>query len=221
LIKDYLWNCLCKIVRTCTLLIIASVATISVAYGQTFTITTSPSSLTIYPGQQSVPITVTATSSTYTGPVSITMTGLPSGISVAPLTLTPGGSGTLLLNASVSAGQEGFSPTTLPSATMWTARVTVVGAVGAAQVTSSLPLTISLSNPAFAPSASAIDLPIVNINTSGVSVTSKTIDVAGTITITSPDGQTSYLPNSSDSDNTATFHVHAIRPRSFQNLHTT
>ncbi len=36
----------------------------------------------------------------------------------------------------------------------------------------------------------------------------KTTDVPGTITITSADTQTSYLPNADDSDNTATFHVH-------------
>lgn len=63
-----------------------------------------------------------------------------------------------------------------------------------------------ISNPAYVPTT--INLPIVNINTNGVPIVSKTTDVTGTIAITSPDGQTSYLPNSDDGDNTATFHVH-------------
>jgi hypothetical protein len=57
----------------------------------------------------------------------------------------------------------------------------------------------------------------MTINTNGTPIVSKTIDVPGTITITSADGQTSYLPNSSDTDNTAIFHVHgtttAVMPK--------
>jgi hypothetical protein len=192
-------------------------ALIAAAHGQSFTVTASPSSLTIYPGQLNAPITITASTSTYTGPIIVTLSGLPSGIVVSPLTLTAGSSGTLNLSASRSAGQEDFPPTDLPGPVSWTAAVTVVGAAGSAQATTQLSLTISLSNPAFVPSASAINLPIVSINTNGVPVVSKTVDVPGAITITSPDGQTSYLPNASDSDNTATFHVHgnstAVMPK--------
>ena len=206
-----------KSARQCALFAIVICALVSTCCAQSFTITASPSSLTIYPGQQNIPITVTATSSSFTGPINITLTGLPSGISVAPLTLTPGSSGTMLLSASVSAGQEGFSPAGTSLATSWTANVQVVGAVGPTQVTSPLSLTISISNPAFAPSASAINLPIVTINTNGVPIADKTTDIPGTITITSADGQTSYLPNSSDNDNTATFHLHgnstAVMPK--------
>jgi hypothetical protein len=135
------------------------------------------------------------------------VTGLPSGVSVSPLTLQAGSSGTLNLNASASAGQEGFSATAV-ALTSWTAPVTVVGAAGSVQAKSQLALTISTSNPSFSPAAAAINLPIVNINTGGVGIVSKTTDVPGTITITSADGKTLYLPNASDSDNTATFHVH-------------
>ena len=53
-----------------------------------------------------------------------------------------------------------------------------------------------------------VNLPIVTINTNGVPIVDKTTEVPGTITITSANAQTSYLPNASDSDNTATFHVH-------------
>jgi CotH kinase protein/Bacterial Ig-like domain (group 3) len=48
----------------------------------------------------------------------------------------------------------------------------------------------------------------VKISTSNVPIANTVTDVPGTITITSSDGSVSYLPNSSDSDATATFHVH-------------
>jgi hypothetical protein len=189
---------------------------ISICGGQTFTVSVTPSSLTIYPGQQNVPVTITA-SGTYSGQIGVTLTGLPSGIAVSSLTLTAGGSGTLLLSASGSAGQEGFPASTGSTQTSWTAPVTVVGAAGSAQATAQLSLTISISNASFAPAAAAINLPIVNINTNGVEIVSKTVDVPGTIVITSADGQTSYLPNAGDSDDTATFHVHgnstAVAPK--------
>jgi hypothetical protein len=181
---------------------------ISACYGQTFTLAIAPSSLTIYPGQQNVPVTITASGGTYTGQISVTLTGLPSGITVSPLTLTAGNSGTLNFSASLSAGQEGFPPTGPSQQTSWTAPVTIVGAGGSVQATSPLSLTVSISNTSFAPAASAITLPVVTINTNGVAIVNKTTDVSGTITITSADSQMSYLPNVSDSDNTATFHVH-------------
>ncbi|HEY1902326.1 MAG TPA: Ig-like domain repeat protein [Terracidiphilus sp.] len=180
----------------------------SAGYGQTFTVTVAPSSLTIYPGQQNVPVAITVGASSYAEPISVTLTGLPSGITVSPLTLTAGGSGTLKLSASVSAGQKGFSPSAPSITTSWTAAVSVVAAAGSTRATAPLALTVSISNPSFAPAPSAIDLPILTIDTSGAPIANKTTDVPGTVTITSADGQTSYLPNSSDTDNTATFHVH-------------
>ena len=190
------------------LLTIGIFGAIPTGHAQTFTLSAQPSSVTIYPGQQNVPVVVTAASSTYTGSIAVTLTGLPSGITVAPVTLTAGSSGTLMLNASVSAGQEGFPPTAPSMLTNWTAAANVVGLAGSAQATSPISVTVSISNPSFAPAASAIDLPIVSINTNGVGIVNKTTDVPGTVTITSADGQTPYLPNASDSDNTATFHLH-------------
>lgn len=175
---------------------------------QSFSISTAPSSLLIYPGQQNIPVVVRASLSTYHGPIVVTLTGLPSGIAASPLTLTAGKSGTILLCASKSAGQEGFSSTSLNIPTSWTAQASVVGSAQSTQSTSPLAVTVSISNPSFAPAASAIDLPIVTIDTSGVPIADKTTDVPGTITITSADGQSSYLPNASDPDNTATFHLH-------------
>ena len=122
--------------------------------------------------------------------------------------MTAGSTGNLSLSASGSAGQEGF-PNTYPSLnTSWTAKVSVVAAAGSAQATSPLSLTVSISNSSFAPAQAAINLPIVAIDTNGVPIVDKTTDISGTITITSADGQTSYLPNSSDSDNTGNFHLH-------------
>jgi hypothetical protein len=180
----------------------------STCLGQGFTVAANPSSAIIYPGEQGVAVTVTVNAGAYTGPVTITMFGLPSGVTAAPLVLAGSSSGTLLLSASLSAGQEGFSPLYDSANTSWTAPVTLLAAAGASLSTAQFFLTVSISNPAFVPASGSINLPIVNINTNGVAVISKTTDVAGAITITSADGQTTYLPNSSDTDNTATFHVH-------------
>lgn len=163
-------------------------------------LTASTSQITIYPGQQDVGVNVTATVSDYSGPIVITMTGLPSGVTATPFTLTSGGSGILNLSASPSAGQEGF-PTTVPSMnTSWTANAMVVATAGYTQLTSPLAVTVSISNPSFAPAPSAINLPILTINTNGTPIVDKTTDVSGAVAITS--GQTTYLSD------TATFHVH-------------
>ena len=103
---------------------------VQAGYGQSFTVSAVPSSLTIYPGQQNLPVAITLGASTYTGPVSITMTGLPSGITVTPLSSASGGTGTLNLSASLSAGQEGFPPSYPSQNTSWTAQAKVVAAAG-------------------------------------------------------------------------------------------
>jgi len=172
------------------------------------TLSVTPNEVTIHPGDQNVPVTVAAGNSTYTGSIIITLAGLPSGISVSALTLTAGSSGTLNLSASLSADQEAFPADSAEDANSKANSVTLVAAGGSARATSPFTLIVSLSNPSYNPSPSEINLPIVAINTGGQSIISKTTDVSGVVTITSADGQTSYLPNSSDSDNTATFHVH-------------
>jgi hypothetical protein len=178
-----------------------------VAHSQAFTVAVQPAQLTIFPGQQNIALTITTTSSTYSGPLDITLTGLPSGITIAPLTINAGASGTLKMSASVAAGQEGFS-IYLGAPNSWTASVNVVAAAGPIQATAPLALTISLSNPAFVPNSSDINLPIMKIDTAGVAVTSKVTDVPGTISINSADGSTTFLPNASDSDNSLTMHLH-------------
>ncbi|HEY4085014.1 MAG TPA: CotH kinase family protein [Bryobacteraceae bacterium] len=181
----------------------------SVCCAQGLHVAATQQSVTIYPGQQNVPVTVSVSGGTYTGLIDVTLTGLPSGITISPLTLNPGASGVLYISASRSAGQEGFDPTILDGQiTSWTAPLTLVAAAGTSQATAPFSLTISISNSSFEPPASAINLPIVRIDTRNVAIESKTVDVPGTITITSADGQTSYLPSSSATDNSATFHVH-------------
>ncbi len=165
-------------------------------------IVAAPSQLTIYPGQQNVPVPVTVDAFLIPGPIVITITGLPSGMTVAPATLMGGGSGTVNLSASLSAGQEGFPPSAPSMNTSWTAAASILVTAGPWQRTAPLEVTVSISNASFAPATSAINLPTVNINTSGVPIVSKTVDVPGTVTITSPDGNTTYL------NDTATFHVH-------------
>lgn len=175
------------------------------------TLAVTPNAVTIHPGDQNIPVMVSVAGSTYTGPINVTLTGLPSGISVSALTLTNGGSGTLNISASVSADQGAFysdTPPASPESTSDTNSVAVVGVEGSALIKTPMALTVSISNPSYAPAPSQINLPIVTINTSGQPVVSKTVDVPGTITITSANGQTSYLPNSSDTDNTAVIHVH-------------
>jgi hypothetical protein len=170
-----------------------------------------PNAVTIYPGEQNVPVTVTVTGSTYTGPINVTLTGLPSGITVSPLTLTGNGSGTIDVTASVSADSAAFFSTKPPAADEATSATNSVAAVaveGTGLITTPLTLTVSISNPSYAPAASQINLPIATINTSGQPIVSGTVDIPGTITITSANGQTSYLPNASDTDSTAVFHVH-------------
>ena len=127
---------------------------------------------------------------------------------MTPLTLFPGNSGQLELSASVSADQENFPANSDSEADTATSTVTVLAFAGSLQAAANLSLTVSLENPSYAPTQSQLNLPVVNINTNGTGIVDKTTDVPGTVTITSADGQTTYLPNASDTDDTATFHLH-------------
>lgn len=176
------------------------------AAAQTFTISASPSTLTIHPGDLNVPVTITVGSSTYTGPINVTLTNLPSGITVSPLTLTAGSTGTLQLSAALNADQEAFPANSPGNPNTKANTVTVVGAAGSVKQTSTMTLTVSLTNPTYEPTN--FNLPIVRIDTGGTGIVNKTTDVPGTITITSADGSVTYLPSAANPDNTATFHLH-------------
>jgi hypothetical protein len=133
--------------------------------------------------------------------------GLPPGISVSPLTLSAGQSGMLQLSASLSADQAAFSGLGIASDVR---TVTVVAASGAtALISSPMQLTVSVSNPSYVPDPSKINLPVVKLDTGGTAIVDTTTDVPGSISITSADGQTPYLPGASNTGNTATFHVHS------------
>lgn len=88
----------------------------------------------------------------------------------------------------------------LPSNTSWTANSSVVTSGG--DNLGSLPVTIPISNSSFVPAPSAINLPVLRINTEGTPITSKTVDVQGIVTATSAADETTYLSD------TPTFHVH-------------
>ncbi len=124
---------------------------------------------------------------------------------------------TLTLSASVSADAAAFPSSGPADANSASASTTVSAVAGSLTATAPLTVVVSLSNPAFSPAAGQINLPILNIDTGNVPVISTSTDISGTISITSPDGSTSYLPGSGDTDNTATFHVHgnttAVMPK--------
>jgi hypothetical protein len=165
-------------------------------------------SLTLHPGDTNVPLAVQVGPGSYAGPVTVTLSGLPSGITVSALTLPTGGSGNLLLSASPAADQEAFPPANVGGPTSQSSTINLVAAAGSLEASAPIALTVSITNPASTPKAAQIDLPVVSINTNGAPIIDKTTDVPGTITITSPDGSVSYLPSASATDNTATFHVH-------------
>src|SRR5664279_2164086 len=176
-----------------------------IGFSQSFTVTASPKSLTVHPGDQHVAVNVSVGTSTYMGPINIIFKGLPSGITFTPLTLTAGSSGTVFLSAGLNADQEAFPANGPANPNSKSNTVTVVGAVGAVQQTTTMTLVISLTNPSFAPSQ--VNLPTLKIDTGGTPIVDGTTDVPGTVTLTRPDG-TAILPNATNTDNTANFHLH-------------
>ena len=194
----------CALTRAlCFVLFISSSAAI---WAQSFTVSATPSALTIHPGDQNVPLQIAVGSSSYSGPINITLTNLPSGITVSPLTLTAGGSGTLKLSAAPNADQEAFPATGAGDANTKTNTIEVVGIAGSTRESSSMQLTVSLADPSYMPAQ--VNLPIVRIDTNGTPIVDKATEVAGTITVTSADGSTIYLPSAANPDDTATFHLH-------------
>lgn len=157
-------------------------------------ITFTPTALTIHPGERDVPLQVDVSAGDYTGPISIALSGLPSGITAEPLVLTQGESGTLMLNASPAADWESFT-----GAAEQVGKVSVshtieaVAAKGAAQARTPLSLTVSISDPSFAPEPGSLDLPVVRVDTDGTEIPKEKVKIPETITITSSDGRTTYL----------------------------
>jgi CotH kinase protein/Bacterial Ig-like domain (group 3) len=188
----------------CRLVLVLTAA--SCGGGDDLSLTLGTGVLTIHPGDQGVPVNFRLAPSSYKGLVSITATGLPSGISLAPLAVAPGSAGVLSFSATASADQEGFPTNYIVADAEAVSKIRIIATGGGHSSGTSLALTVSLSNSSFSPST--IDLPIVSIDTGGTPIADKTTDVPGTITITSADGTTTYLPNSSNTDNSAVFHLH-------------
>jgi hypothetical protein len=207
--RRFPWVSFCSFAFT-TCVVAASLASCNSSSPGGQTVSISPTALTIHPGDQGATITVKVGIAGHPSPINVTL-NLPSGITASPLTIAPGQStGTVTLNASETADAEHFNngtPVALTSDTQ-TVLVSAADVPGPGIAATNLQLTVSLENPSFTPSPSDINIPIVNINTGGAPIADKTTNVPGSITITSADGKTSYLPNSSDTDNTATFHLH-------------
>lgn len=177
--------------------------------GQAFSVTSGAGTLVIHPGDKDVALPVVLSGDgSFAGPVTVTLAGLPSGITVKPVLLSPGASGTLLLSASVAADQEAFPASNPGNPDTAASTATVVAFAGEQRATAPLLLTVSLQNPSFAPQPNQINLPILRIDTNGVAIADKATNVPGTLTLTSADTQTFYLPGTAGSDATATFHLH-------------
>ncbi len=76
-------------------------------FAQSFTLYTTPTTVTIHPGDQDIPVAISASSNSVTSPITITVSGLPSGVTASPLTIIPGSRSTLYLSATVTAGRRG------------------------------------------------------------------------------------------------------------------
>ncbi len=180
----------------------------SLILAQSIQVTSSPSSITIHPGlSQTISVTVTGTSPT---PVSVSVTGLPSNVtaSPAPLILSAGGTGTITLSAATNADFESFSAYAPDSPITHSGSGSLKAVSGGISASSNLSYVTSLSNPGFAPASSAINLPVLRIDTGGVAVTSGDVNVPGTVTLTAADGMTTLVPGAANSNNAITIHLH-------------
>ena len=135
---------------------------------------------TMYPGQTvTVPIVVVNLGNV-SDKVTFTASSLPSGVTMAPVTATPGTIANLTFVSTTALAKELFT-----GAYTWSAdsdiMITATGKGG----TSAIPLVLEtvLTNPAFTPSTT--NIPVVDIETTGQApITSKDTYVTGSMTIT-------------------------------------
>jgi len=84
--------------------------------------------------------------------------------------------------------------------------ITVLAVAGALEARAPMTLTIALTNPSYMPAGHS-SLPVLRVNTGGTPVVTKGVGIASTVTLVSADGQTSFIPGTASSDNTATISV--------------
>ena len=148
-----------------------------------FTLTLSTASIALYPGSaQSLEVRVVPHNG-FQGPVTISATGLPSGITLSPnpFRVAANESGTLTFTAGLRAAAEFFAPYTIGNDSL-TVPLTLWGMAGTASNTTNLTLAVSLQNPAFVPTAT--NLPVLHITTQGnAPIDSTETYVTGTLTI--------------------------------------
>jgi len=149
----------------------------------TFTLTLSTPSMALYPGAtQSLQVQAVPHNG-FQGQVSISFSGLPSGITLTPssLTISPGNPGTVVFTAALNAATERFTPYEIGNDSA-SFPIAVSGASGVVRSAALLTLVVSLQNPSFVPTA--VDLPVVHITTQGgAPIDSTETYVSGTLVI--------------------------------------
>lgn len=148
-----------------------------------YTLTTSAPSLSLYPGQTvTVPVTVQPVG-TATGSVTLQVSGMPSGVSVAPVTAAVGATANLQFVSTVALGAECFNGSTQYYTAFST--LAVQGSGSAGSKTLGLDLDMALENPAYAPAKT--DLPTLAISTTGAAaIVSKDDYLTGSVTLVDP-----------------------------------
>lgn len=179
------------------------------AHSQSLSVVPANGPILIHPGDDNIQVPVSVSSPNAGELISVTLAGLPSGITSSSIVLPAGSSGTLTLKANLHAGIELFpsGEATLgltPNVVTVSTTLKAVSSTGLAS--SSLPLIVSLANPSYLPSRSS--LPVLRIDTGGASIVDKITEVAGKLTLSSADGTKSFLPGLAGGDSTATFHLH-------------
>jgi hypothetical protein len=155
----------------------------------TLAITLSNSALTVFPDNTStktLQLSITATG--VKTPATVTLSGLPSGVTITPakLTLSPGTSGIFTFLAATTAGEAAITAAggaVLGSNPSVTLPVTIQASNGVVQASANLSLTISGTNADFVPTST--DLPVLQITTAaGAAIASTDTYVTGTVSIT-------------------------------------
>lgn len=146
-----------------------------------FTVSAPGADFTIYPGQTTtVPVTVSGSGN---GPVTLTVTGLPSGVTVQPVSAMVGSTANLTFVSTPALAAECFRGTSLVYSAYSAVAIQATGSGGTTAL--GYGMDVTLENPAFTPAKT--DLPTLTIVTDGgAEVASKDDYVTGTMSIADP-----------------------------------